>query len=264
MDSIARTALMRTYPDHRWHEITHGRTNVWKLDGDPPLYVKLAPIGDSLEPGLSPLAEAGRTRWLAAQGIGCPDVIDAGLLDEEEYLVTKAMPGRPLSAPWPPSDHTTIIDAVAQAVTRLHRLPTNECPFDRRLRVTIPMAQEAAGLGEVDHSRLDPSRRGLDSTTLVTELLAKARLVGREEPVVCHGNLSADNILIDPRTHRVTAFLSNARCGTADRYCDLAKITGDLAAGHSTDAANRFIYRYGENPLDPERLEFYRLLDRFW
>ena len=263
MESIARQALARTYPDHRWRNIAHGHTEVWALEGSPDLYVKIAPIGDSLEPGLSPMAEADRNRWLSDQGIACPTVIDAGLLDEEEYLVMKAVPGVPLAA-CPEPGRADAVDAAARFLKHLHAIPTDACPYDRRLRVTVPMAQEAAGLGEVDPSRLDTGRRRHTTTMMVTELLATARQVGREEPVVCHGNLSAGNILVDPQTSEVTATLSNARCGIADRYTDLAKITRELAESCGPPTAQRFIYRYGETPLDPDRLRFYRLLDCFW
>ncbi|HIW60837.1 MAG TPA: phosphotransferase [Candidatus Stackebrandtia excrementipullorum] len=262
MDSIARAALTRTYPHHRWRHVATNRTRLWALEGAPALYVNIARISDSLEPGLSPMAEADRTRWLSAQGVPCPEVVDAGLIDDEEYLVTGAVPGRPLPEFASDADYIDIVDEVARTVSRLHRIPLDECPFDRRLRVTIPMAQEAAGLGEVDLAGF--GGRAMTTTTLVTELLAKARLVGREEPVVCHGNLSADNILIDPDTRRVAALLGAARCGVADRYVDLAKTTAGLNEVFDRDAAKRFIYRYGENPVDPERLDFYRLLDRFW
>lgn len=269
MSSIAEVALRRTYSRFQWQPVSLGLSGarVFRLDGPDTLYVKLAEVSHCPDPGLSPRAEAERLAWLAQVGVPCPEVLDSSTLDDVEYLVTRAVPGHPASDPWPVERRLDVMDALADFARELHRLPLDTCPFDRTLKVTIPQAQEAAGVGEVDTNRLDPRRRGWTVTQLVTELLAQARIVGREEPVVCHGDYCLPNLLLDPQTLQVNGIIDVGRLGKADRYVDLALAQRSIRSPQNpqfTQAhADRFLYRYGEIPLDTDRVEFYELLDEF-
>ncbi|GAA4894581.1 aminoglycoside 3'-phosphotransferase [Stackebrandtia albiflava] len=264
MPDTAEKTLRRRYPDHEWTPLAARTAHVHRLHGDPALVVKTAPRPAGPDPGLDLATEAATCAWLADQGVRCPTPVDTGTLDDHQYLVMTAAPGIPLDGDLPADLREPAVDAVARATARLHRLPVTACGFDRRLRVTIPMAQESAGLGEVDLDDLDPPRRGWDVTRLTTELLTQARLIGREEVAVCHGDLTPGNVLIDPDDLTV-AFVDTARLGLADRYSDLALFTRDLTGtpGFGPAAADRFLHHYGEAPVDPQRLEFYRLLDEF-
>ena len=268
----APDSLTRRYARYAWELMSHkpfSGATVYRLDATSTLYLKYAPIPDSSDSGVSPLAEAQRLEWLLANDVPCPEIVDYGTLDEHEYIVTAAAPGLPASHDWPPDARLSVVDAVADFATGLHRLPIAECPFDRRLKVTVPLAQEIAGLGEVDLAGLDKKRRGWTVTRLVTELLATARQVGREEPVVCHGDYCLPNVLVDPDTWAVTAIVDVGRLGVADRYADLALMTRSLSSAtlnpqFGPQYSDRFMYRYGELPADSQRLELYRLLDEFF
>ena len=264
--------VRRQYAQYDWELISHkpfSGTHVYRIDATPPLYLKYAPTPDSSDPGISPLAEARVLEWLHRNDVPSPDIIDYDNIDDHEYLVTQAAVGRPASADWPPADRLSVVDAVADFASGLHRIPTRHCPFDRRLKNTVPLAQEIAGLGEVDLDGLDRTRRGWTATRLVTELLATARQVGREEPAVCHGDYCLPNVLIDPDTFAVTAIVDVGRLGVADRYVDVALMTQSLTnttlnPQFGAAYADRFMYRYGELPADQQRIELYRLLDEFF
>ncbi|MGH8793229.1 MAG: APH(3') family aminoglycoside O-phosphotransferase [Stackebrandtia sp.] len=273
MCSPARDALRRAYPDHVWSRARHGGSysgaEVWRLAGDEGLYVKIVEEWGGPDPGASPLAEAERLAWLRGQNVPCPQVVDAGVIEEWEYLVTREAPGRAACEEWPAHRRMDVVDALADFARDLHALPVDACPFDRTLKTTAPAAQEIAALGEVDMNSLDPRRRGWSSTRLILEMLTAARQVGREEPAVCHGDYCLPNVLLDPDTLRVTAVVDTGRAGVADRYQDLALATRSLAdAGLNVqfgpEHAARFLYRYGESPVDVERIDFYRLLDEFF
>jgi kanamycin kinase len=271
VQSAVEAALRRRYRHHDWSPaVLGGFTDaaVWRLDGRHSLYVKYIAEPDPADPGASPLAEAERLRWLRAQQVPCPEPVDAGTIDEYEYLVTEAAPGLTAAQSWPAGSRMAVVDAVADFVRQLHTLPVTDCPFDRRLKVRLPLAQEVAGLGLVDLKALDAKRRGWSINQLVTELIATARQVGREEPVVCHGDYCLPNVLVDPDSRQVSAIIDVGRLGVADRYTDLALMTRSLASvtlnpQYGRRFADRFLYRYGEIPADPDRIALYRLLDEF-
>ncbi|GAA1967249.1 APH(3') family aminoglycoside O-phosphotransferase [Amycolatopsis minnesotensis] len=261
--------LRRRYDRHDWVPVTVGKSGagVWRLDGSPPLYAKIAPRSEHPDAGFDVASEADRLDWLGARGIPAARVVDSGEKDGIAWLVSTAVPGRTAADDWTPVQRDAVVDAVADFTRALHALPVAECPFDRSLAVTVPDARHAAGNGLVDLDDLDDERSGWSAARLVAEL--EAALPAVEDPVVCHGDLCLPNVLLDPSTFEVTGLIDVGRLGVADRYADLALITRSLLADDLNpqfDArfADRFLARYGEAPVDLARLDFYRLLDEFF
>ncbi|MFI7602613.1 aminoglycoside 3'-phosphotransferase [Actinoplanes sp. NPDC049681] len=201
------------------------------------------------DPGHDLVAEGERLTWLRARGIPAPEVLTCrpGLLETAE------VPGRPASDPWPAGDRPRVVDALADLTRRLHTLPVADCPFDRRLAVTVPEALAA----DVALDMLDAERAGWTRDRLVARLLATRPSVA-EDLVVCHGDLCPPNVLLDPASCEVTGVIDVGRLGVADRWTDLALMTRSLP-----DDGDRFLARYGIPP-DPAKLDFYRLLDEFF
>ncbi|MEV4637715.1 APH(3') family aminoglycoside O-phosphotransferase [Actinoplanes sp. NPDC049548] len=203
------------------------------------------------------VAEGERLTWLRAAGIPAAEVLACrpGLLETAE------VPGRPASDPWPAADRPRVVDALAELTCRLHALPVAECPFDRRLAVTVPEALAA----DVALDMLDDERAGWSREQLVERLLATRP--PDEDLVVCHGDLCLPNVLLDPVTFEVTGVIDTGRLGVADRWVDLALTTrsleDDINPQFGTGDADRFLARYGISP-DPAKRDFYRLLDEFF
>ena len=218
-----------------WEEVSGGRSGVrvTRRDG---VYRK-----ESADPRVDLVGEGERLRWLRRRGIPAAEVLEC----RPGLLVTAAVPGRPAGDP------ARVAGALADLTRQLHAVPVTVCPFDRRLAVTVPEALAA----EPDLDDLDEERRGWTRERLVAELLATRP--ADEDLVVCHGDLTLDNVLFDPDTCRVTGVLDAGRLGVADRWVDLAIATRSLGS-----AASRFLARYGV-AVDPAKLAFYRLLDEF-
>ncbi|MEO3755081.1 APH(3') family aminoglycoside O-phosphotransferase [Streptomyces sp. B6B3] len=216
---------------------------------------------ESDDPRLDLVAEGERLEWLRRHGIPAAEVLDC----RPGLLVTAELPGWSAAAPWPAEARPRVVDALADLTRALHALPIADCPFDRRLAVTIP---EALATGP-DLDDLDAERQGWTRERLVAELLA-TRPSEREEErdlVVCHGDLCVPNVILDPETCRVSGVLDTGRLGVADRWLDLAIATRSLAGDLNPQyggqaAADRYLTRYGVDP-DPARITFYRLLDEF-
>ncbi|GLZ78856.1 putative streptomycin phosphotransferase [Actinorhabdospora filicis] len=258
-------ALLRArYGRHEWRPVTEGRSGagVFHLSGASDLYVKIGAPPLHPDPGFDVAAEAPRLDWLARQGLPVPEVADTGRVGEWTYLVTTAVAGVPMSPEWEPERLLAAVDAVADLARVLHALPADACPFDRGLAVTVPNAATAVGLGEVDLGDLDEAHLGWDGTRLLASLEERLGRVQVEETAVCHGDLTDANVLLDPVTLQVVGLLDVGRLGVADRYADLALMTRDLD-DLGREYTDRFMYRYGEIPADPERVGLYRLLDEF-
>lgn len=264
MDEVL--ALLRARHSGRtWRRVSEGASGagVFDLGG---LHVKIGAPPLHPDTGFDVAAEAPRLDWLARHGVPVPEVAEAGRVGEWSYLVTTTVPGLPLSAGWErgwePERLMAAVDAVAGLARVLHALPAETCPFDRSLAVTLPNAATAVGLGAVDLDGLDEERRGWDGTRLLADLEDRLGRAQVEETAVCHGDLTGDNVLLDPLTLEVTGLIDVGRLGVADRYADLALMTRDLGEA-GREYADRFMYRYGEIPADPERVGLYRLLDEF-
>ncbi|GAA3873880.1 APH(3'') family aminoglycoside O-phosphotransferase [Saccharothrix violaceirubra] len=202
------------------------------------------------------VGEGRRLVWLREHGIPAAEVLECA----PGLLVTAAVPGRTAADPWAADLRPRVVDALADLTRRLHALPVDDCPFDRRLAVTVPEALAA----DVDLDDLDEERRGWSRDRLVAELLATTP--DGEDLVVCHGDLSLPNVLFDPDTCRVTGVVDTGRLGVADRWTDLAiatrSLAGDLNPDYGPVYADRYLHRYGISP-DAAKSDFYRLLDEF-
>jgi aminoglycoside phosphotransferase len=256
-----RDALRRRFAEHDWQPVTHGESGaeVWQLIGSPELYLKVGDVS----------GEVDRLAWLAEHGLPVPEIVDAGDWcdpDATGWLLTRAVPGRPASDPWPPAQRDGVVAALVDVAARLHALPVTECPFARDLAVTVPCAHAAAAENAIDLDDLDAERRGWTAARLVAEL--DATVPADEDLVVCHGDFCLPNVILEPRTLRVNGLVDAGRLGVADRWADLALITRSLADERNdqfgAERAARFLTAYGVREPDAAKLAFYRLLDEFF
>ncbi|MFB4194483.1 APH(3'') family aminoglycoside O-phosphotransferase [Streptomyces carpaticus] len=205
--------------------------------------------------------ERDRVIWLAGQGVPGPRVLDWRDTDDGAVLVTSAVPGVPadqvglgtLRAAW---------EAIADAVRALHGLPLAGCPAGRDLRTMYRLARDVVARGAVNPEFLSEEQRGTPPAELLARLTPQLdhRLAQEaDDAVVCHGDLTLPNILLDPDTARVTGFIDLGRLGRADPYADLALLFG-TAREAGLDGAASFTRRYGI-AHDPGRERFYRHLD---
>ncbi|GAA2707384.1 APH(3') family aminoglycoside O-phosphotransferase [Micromonospora olivasterospora] len=230
-------------------------------------YVKTTPPRRDNDLRFHPGSEAERLQWLAARGFPVAEVVDVGGDDELMWLVTTAVEGRSAAGPWATHERPVVLDVVADVVRALHELPLTDCPFDRTLAVTLPLARLAAEMGWIDLDDLDPQHRGWSARQLLDELTATPP-PAVEDLVVCHGDPCLDNFLVAPDTLALTGILDVGRLGAADRWKDLAIAVRDVTEQCADEgdegqaAAARFLARYGARP-DAGKDRFYRLLDEF-
>jgi kanamycin kinase/aminoglycoside 3'-phosphotransferase-2 len=206
---------------------------------------------------------------LRAQGLPAPEVLDTGDDGTWQWMLTAAVQGWSLADPWPVHLRRDLVVSVTEALVALHALDPTACPFPRGLVVTVPAAAAAASADEVDLDDLDAERAGRDAASLLAELVATQP--PSEDLVVCHGDLCAPNVLVDPDDLTVTGLVDLGRLGVADRHQDLALLTrslgGDLNPQYAGGDVDLLVGTYERRTgvtADSERLGWYRLLDEFF
>src|SRR5262249_30191776 len=139
-------------------------------------------------------------------------------------LLTTAITGVPASD-IPRADVPKVIDSLARTLRLLHTVPTDQCPFDRRLRVTLPIVDDVVRRAAVNIANLAPQHRSTPPTELLTNLRSELDRVAPMEDadlVVCHGDACLPNFIVDPETLECVGVVDLGRLGIADRYLDLS------------------------------------------
>lgn len=194
--------------------------------------------------------------WLA-QRAPAPTVLAVAAQGDKEWLLMTALPGvDALRCSLPPQIK---IRLVADALSALHAIRAEECPFDESLDRRIVGAQEAVAKGLVDESQFDERNAGRSAASLFEELLQTRPSAA--DRVVTHGDACFPNFMLDGRSF--AGFVDCARVGRADRYQDLALACRSIEYDLGEEWVASFLRAYGLPQADQERLAFYRLLDEF-
>ncbi|WP_137932453.1 APH(3')-II family aminoglycoside O-phosphotransferase [Mesorhizobium comanense] len=243
---------------YAWHRQTIGQSQagVFRLvaDGKPTLFLKCEQSGPFAE-----LAdEAARLRWLAGQGVACPDVIDLESHAGHDWLLMSAVAGEDLaSAVIDPAD---VVEIMVGALRELHALDTSACPFDHRIEGRIATARARMEAGEVDESDFDDERQGRTAADAFAELIALRPQA--EDLVVTHGDACLPNFMA--AEGRFSGFIDCGRLGVADRHQDLALACRSIRHNLGEAWVKPFMERYGLPQAEPAKLSWYRLLDEFF
>ena len=241
-----------------WTEVTLGESSasVHRLqhaDGRIS-YLKTAPMSV----GIELYDEKERLDWLRGK-LPVPDVVFSGSDDTNFYLLLSAIPGVDAASLSTNMDSSTLVRLLAQGLRIIHRLPIEECPFDKSLVRDIEVAQLNVSRGLVDEANFDEARQGRSAHDLFKELLFRKPI--QEDLVFTHGDYSLPNIIIEG--NRIAGFVDLGRAGVSDRYKYLALAVRSIR-DHDSDLEPLFFDEYGVFTPEFEKIEFYMLLDEFF
>jgi kanamycin kinase/streptomycin 3"-kinase/aminoglycoside 3'-phosphotransferase-2 len=214
--------------------------------------------------------ERDRLEWLATTDLPVAEVLDWADDDETATLTVTTVPGVPMSD-LGAEDAASAVSSLGRFLHRLHDVDRETCPFERWLAVTVPLARVRVDHGNVDPDDFDDERQGRSAEDLMVDLLdqrPRAEELEVGDLVVCHGDACLPNFLVDPDSLEVTGMIDVHRLGVADRHLDLALVTRStsnttLNPAYGAAAADALLTAYGV-PVDPWRIDFYRLLDEFF
>jgi aminoglycoside 3'-phosphotransferase-1 len=152
-----------------------------------------------------------------------------------------------------------VVDVLARFLRRLHVVPVQDCPFDAGHFLRLAQARARVEAGRVDVDDFDEKRRGWSPAQVLER--AMAGLPPPTDPVVTHGDLSLENILL--QADEVTGCIDVGRAGLCDRYQDLAVLWN--CVGHfGPPLQQRLFTSYGIPVIDEPRLRFHLLLDELF
>ncbi|WP_062442559.1 aminoglycoside 3'-phosphotransferase [Herbidospora daliensis] len=234
-----------------WTPVGHGESGAQVFrSADGARYAKWGPVADLT-------AERDRLAWLAGHDVPGQRVLDWQAAGDRARLVTSAVGGVPADR-LSPAGLETAWESVAEAVRRLHGLPG--CPFSRGLDRMLALAEDVVARGAVNPDFLPEEQAGTPPRELLARLRPEMGLRRAQEArdeVVCHGDLTLPNILVDPATLTVTGFVDVGRLGRADPHADLALL---FATADEIRPGLPRTGLFGLDP-DPDRIRFYLHLD---
>lgn len=236
--------------------IGHSDAGVFRLNAKdkPALFLKTEETGPFAE--LSD--EVARLRWLAGQGIACPEVLGFEVHGERNWLLMSAVTGQDLASQATPADKAIAI--MATALRQLHALDLGSCPFDHSLARRIPLAHARMEAGAVDESDFDDERVGRTARSAFADLVALRPAC--EDLVVTHGDACLPNFMAEG--DRFSGFIDCSRLGVADRHQDLALACRSIDYNFGEEWKVPFLALYGLPSADPDKLSYYCLLDEFF
>lgn len=214
-----------------------GLTPIWRNDlggltfrADDGRIIKYGPMHDEA----SMAAEADRLAWAGAF-TAVPEVVEVGDDGENEWLITRALPGLSAVAPRWRADPATAVRAVGEGLRALHdALPVTGCPFDWTVATRLENARRR-GIPVPEPFRTPPP----------DDLL-----------VVCHGDACCPNTLIDD-DGRWLAHVDLGALGVGDRWADIAVASMSTEWNYGPGWHDALIEAYGVEP-DRARLAYYR------
>nr|WP_090156518.1 APH(3'') family aminoglycoside O-phosphotransferase [Dyadobacter soli] len=209
-----------------------------------------------------------RTDWLSGQQIGSAQVQDWSKTDQYACLVTSCVSGVSASA-LSPADLLKAWPSIAEKFWQLHQLPSESCPFERRLLQVVATAEDVISRNAVNRDFLDDADKDTPAEKLLDPIRPQIPLRIEQETadlVVCHGDACMPNIMVDPKTLVCTGIIDLGRLGLADRYQDLALMTGNTRETwqdeRQAEKALQILFKTQNIPIpDLERLAFYLKLD---
>jgi len=259
METSIPVQLRHLLAGYEWRQDALGRSSahVFRLeaDGHAPVYLKTEqadPLGELT-------GEVARLRWLASQGLACPDVIAHERDGEREWLLMSALRGRDFVSAerLQPLERVRLL---ADALRRLHAVDIAACPFDHRLENRIGEAKARLLAGRVDEDDFDETRLGRPAEDLFRELVEKRP--STEDFVVTHGDACLPNFMADGASF--SGYIDCGRLGIADRHQDIALACGSVEYNFGAELVAEFLKAYGDFEPQAEKMAYYQLLDEFF
>lgn len=179
----------------------------------------------------SVLREAAVLQWLSGK-VNVPEVVLTAQEAQQEYMITRAVPGLPLAAHL--EDRQRALAVFKEALRQMQSIPIADCPFDSSAAVRLRELAFLISQGLIDEDYDLDAWPGLATPQ---DLLARLHAtMPQEDLVFSHGDLGDSNIFVTDRDE--LHFIDLGRGGKADRWLDIAfahrnvreELSADLAA----------------------------------
>lgn len=190
-------------------------------------------------------------RWCSPR-LPVPQILTCGT----GFLRMSEVPGVPLTD-LPPEQAVALI---AQALHRIHAVPTADCPFSAAWDLRLAEAAQRVQAGLVDASDFNEAHHGRSPEDLLSELKAFPPL-----PLVLaftHGDLTLENVLA--HQGHLSGMIDWSRAGLTHPAQDWALALRSVEDHFGNAAAQRLRTRLPAEAADSALLYRFRLLDELF
>ena len=218
----------------------------------PGLFLKINHIEKSPDaPGLLPEKKA--MDWLHGK-LSVPRVLQYFKEGTTEYLLTEQIPGTSSHHDCFKNDKFGLVQLLANALQKIHRVPYRDCPLDTRIETQLKEAEHKLKKGILNTEDLPPEWQNRPQ-----ELIDHLRnLQPTEDLVFTHGDYCLPNILI--QNQKVTGFIDWGYAGIGDPYRDFIAALYSVRRNLGEEWILPFFQAYGIDSLNPKKKAFYQLL----
>jgi aminoglycoside phosphotransferase len=207
--------------------------------------------------------EGNNLNWLADKTY-VPKVYEMGMIENHKYVIMEKLRGRMLHEEFLYLPMEEVITLYAKAIRKFHTLPIDGVPFNYQTKQKIKEASNRVREGLVKTQYFEREFKGMSASDVYQLMLSYKQ--GEDDIVLCHGDVSMPNMIIDE--NKKIGYIDVSQIGACNRYLDIA--IGLRSLRYNLEALNRtltteyielFKNAYGIERIDKKKLMFYILLD---
>ena len=216
---------------------------VWMLDGKERFFLKRAAAG-TLQ------TEAEMTRYFHRKGLGAE--VLRYLSGEQDWLLTRAVPGEDCTFPKYWDDPKRLCDTTAILLRLLHELDFDGCPITDRCSSYMSTAQKNHAIGFCDLTLFPEKDWGFSDPEEAWKIVTENGKYLKNDTLL-HGDYCLPNIMLDD--WKFSGFIDVGCGGVGDRHIDIFWGVWTLYFNLKTNAyCDRFMDVYGRDSIEPEML----------
>ena len=204
------------------------------------------------------LCEADRLDWMGDR-LPVPRVLLRATQGDRAFVLISELPGVPAHECLDAVSVPVAVEKLAEGLKAVHTVSTEDCPFDRTLENDL--AESARRIGSPG---LNVEAFAADTGATPSEALDEltARAAQPADPVFTHGDYCFPNLLLD--RWRIGGIVDWGAAGIGDRHRDFMSVELTIRRNCGEAWIPAFYEAYGADEVDPTRIRFFRLLDRFF
>ena len=204
------------------------------------------------------LDEAKRLDWIGHH-LPVPRVLHCATHGNRTFVLITELPGVPSHECFEAISVPTAVEKLAEGLKMIHAVSTDDCPFDQVLENELKESARRIGCSGLNVEAF-VADTGAAPSKVLDDLAARTSQVS--DFVFTHGDYCFPNLLLDGQ--RISGIVDWGIAGVSDRHRDFMSIELTIRRNCGEEWIPTFYESYGASEVDPERIRFFWLLDRFF